>query len=220
MDTYEILFNDGDINVIIDSTNEMLNKMTNNAFTMCHGRYHAMFVVNTVERILKSLSYDLRFIELGKIAALLHDIGCITGRWNHAKKSAVLAEVFLSGSIQFLPEEINMIVQAIEDHSNGVRISSAMGAALLIADKVDFSRKRNLPSKNVDAGYQNNLEIESVEIDISEKVISINSITTKAFSIDIFKSGYTRYNMVLKASEFLGCTCRFLFNDKEEMFDQ
>ncbi len=95
MNDYEVLYHDRDINKIIDSTNEMLNKMTDGALIMCHGRYHTMFVVDTIEQILRSLSYDSRIIELGKIAALLHDIGCIAGRWNHAQKSAALTKVYL-----------------------------------------------------------------------------------------------------------------------------
>jgi len=35
-----------------------------------------------------------------------------------------------------------MIVQAIDVHSDGNDISSAVGAALLIADKADISKKR------------------------------------------------------------------------------
>jgi len=178
-----------------------------------------MFVVDTVEYILKSLSYDSRTIELGKIAALLHDIGYIAGRWNHAQKSAALAMVFLTGLDRFIPDEINAIVQAIEDHSGGMCISSAVGAALLFVDKVDFSKRRNLPSETTDAGYINNLEIENVDIYASAKAITINCITTKTFSKDIFKSGYTRYSMLRNASGFLGCSCKFQFNGIDEKFD-
>ena len=84
---YEKLCCDSNVNLLIDS----INIVQNNDLIGCHGRYHTMFVVNTVAYILQSLFYDIRTIKLGKIAALLHDIGIIAGRKNHAQKSAALA---------------------------------------------------------------------------------------------------------------------------------
>ena len=215
MDAYKNYCNDGDINKIIDTINEMHKGM----FAACHGRYHAMFVVDMAEHILKSLSYDPRIIELGKIAALMHDIGNIAGRWNHARKSAALAAVFLDGSVDFSPEEKNMIVQAIEDHSTGKNISSAVGAALLIADKVDISKRRVLPSETIDAWHKNLLEIEDVDVHVSSKAIIINYITTEAFSKNLLVSEYTKgFSLPIKAANYLGCTCHFQFNGKEYNF--
>ena len=74
-DYYQHLYNATDINMIIDNINEMFNKVKKGMFSGCHGRYHTMAVVDIAEHILKSLSYDSRTVELGKIAALLHDIG-------------------------------------------------------------------------------------------------------------------------------------------------
>ncbi len=121
MDNYERLYNSTDINMILDNINEVINKVEKGMLRGCHGRYHAMFVVDTVEYILKSLSYDSRTVEMGKIAALLHDIGNIAGRSNHACKSAALAAVFLENLEDLLSNEKDMIVQAIEDHSDGER---------------------------------------------------------------------------------------------------
>ncbi len=59
--------------MILDNVNEVLNRVEKGMLRGCHGRYHAMFVVDTVEYLLKSLSYDSKIVELGKIAALLHD---------------------------------------------------------------------------------------------------------------------------------------------------
>lgn len=103
MNSYERLYHSTDIAMILDNVNEVLNKVGKGMLRGCHGRYHAMFVVNTIEYILKSLSYDPRTVELGKIAALLHDIGNIAGRKNHARKSAALADVFLDGLEDLLP---------------------------------------------------------------------------------------------------------------------
>jgi len=206
-----------DINKIIDTINEML--LPKGMYKACHGRYHAMFVVDTVEHILQSLSYDTRTIELSKIAALLHDIGNIAGRWNHARKSAALATVLMEYPVNFLSEEKNIIIQAIEDHSDGKDISSAVGAALLIADKVDISKRRILPFETIDAWHKNLLEIEDVKLYVSNQSIIINYITTKAFSKDLLISDYAKiFDLPLKAAKYLGCTCHFRFNSEKEKF--
>lgn len=212
MNTYERLYNSTDITMILDNINEILNK-TENGIMACHGRYHAMFVVDTVEYILKSLSYDSRTIELGKIAALLHDIGNIAGRWNHARKSAVLASVFLDGLEDLLPNEKDIIVQAIADHSDGKNILSAIGAALLIADKVDASKRRRLHAETIDDWYRNICQIEDVDISVSSGAITINFITTEIFSKEVFINGYKKgFNLMTKAADYLGCTWNYQFN--------
>ena len=212
MDVYTQYSTDKDINKIIDTINEMQKGV----FSACHGRYHAMFVVDMMEHILQSLSYDLRTVELGKIAALMHDIGNIAGRWNHARKSAALAAVFLDGS-QLPPNEKDMVVQAIEDHSVGKQISSAVGAALLIADKVDISKRRVLPFEKIDDWHKNLLEIEDVCMQVSGKSILISYTTTEAFSKELLINDYAKgFKLPKKAAEYLGCTCRFQFNGKDE----
>jgi len=211
MDTYNHYRNCTDVNNIIDNINDML--LPKNMYTACHGKNHAMFVVDKVEHILKSLSYDLRIIELGKIAALLHDIGNIAGRWNHALKSAALTTVLMEYPVHLLPDEKMMIIQAVKDHSNGENISSAVGAALLIADKIDITKKRILPVKTIDTWHKNLLEIDDVSICVSDKSIIINYITTGLFSKELLISEYEKgFNLPIKAAKYLGCTCYFQFN--------
>ena len=182
----------------------------------CHGRYHTMFVVDTVEYILQSLSYDARTVELGKLAALLHDIGIIAGRKNHAQKSAALAVVFLDETARVLPKEKDIIINAIYNHSEGESISNAPGAALLIADKIDLSRKRLLPDKTHDDWHKNIMEIENVNITISGNEISIIYLTTDKFSEKIFAHEGAKYQSIpQRAAKFLNCACRFQINSEE-----
>ena len=200
--------------MIIDS----INTVHSNDFIGCHGRYHTMYVVDTVEYILLSLFYDARTIELGKIVALLHDIGTIAGRKNHAQKSAALASVLLDETTRVLPKERDFIINAIYDHSEGKNISSALGAALLIADKTDISKKRLLPDKTLDDWHKNIMEIENVDINISGKVISIYYLTTDKFSEKIFASESAKFHSIPKrAAIFLDCACHFQINDEEKM---
>jgi len=205
MNRYEKYHNCPDINKIIETINDM------QSLTGCHGRYHTMFVVSTLEYILQSLSYDARIIELGKIAALLHDIGSIAGRTNHAGKSAALASVFLDTS-DFYPTEKYMIIQAIEDHSEATNISSAIGAAVFIADKLDITKNRVLPLEEIDPWDKNLLEIEDVKIKIAGNSITIDYITTEAFSKEQLFSTYAgKIEMIVKAAAYLGCGCEVGF---------
>ena len=217
MDTYKLFCNDTDINMVLDTINEMYSKAQPNMMTACHGRYHTMFVVDMTEHILTTLEYDPRTIELGKIAALLHDIGSVAGRWNHAQKSAALARVYFDGCDNLNSDEKDIVVQAIADHSNGNNISSAVGAALIIADKADISKRRILPIDTIDAWHKNLLEIENVDVRISDKIITIDHIVIDAFCKELHKSEYTKgFIMLVKAAKYLGCECRFYINGKTE----
>ena len=175
-----------------------------------------MFVVDTAEYILQSLSYDARTVELGKIAALLHDIGIIAGRKNHAQKIAALASVLLDETARVLTKEKDIIINAIYDHSEGKSISSAPGAALLIADKIDLSRNRLLPDKTHDDWHKNIMEIENVDITISRNEITINYLTTDKFSAKIFACEGAKYHRIpQRAAIFLDCVCHFQINGEE-----
>jgi len=216
-DTYKKYFNCPDINQILDSINDML--LPKGMYAGCHGRYHAMYVVGVVENILQSLSYDIRTVELGKIAALLHDIGNIAGRWNHARKSAALASVLLDYPVDLSQEEKSMIIQAIEDHSAGNNISSAIGAAVFIADKVDITKKRIQRFENSDPFHKNLQQINDAKICASNDAITINYITSDAFSKENLLSEYIKkFEMSVKAATHLGCTYHVQFNGVEEKF--
>lgn len=217
MDTYERLYHSPDISMILDNINEVLNKGEKGMFRGCHGRYHTMFVVDTVEYLLKSLSYDSKTIELGKIAALLHDIGNIAGRNKHAQKSAALASVFLN-DIEDLPStEKDIIIQAIGDHTDGKNISSPIGAALLLADKVDVSKRRRLHFEPIDDWYSNLLQIEDVGVNAFGTEIAIGFITNETFDKELFVIGYRKYlDLITKAAKCLDCSCTYQFNGVKE----
>ena len=208
METYKMYCNNG-ILKILDSINQMWDY-----YFCCHGRYHALFVADTVEYILNALSYDARTVELGKIAGLLHDIGCIVGRHEHARMSAAIASVYLVDGLS--PGEKNTIVQAISDHSTGEEIESAIGAALLIADKIDVSKKRGLPIAPGHVWYEEVMAspvIDDVVLHISgDKCMTIDYLTHDTLVIQPDKKPY---NIILKAADYLDCTCRFYINGKE-----
>lgn len=164
---YEILKSDMELNYILDNVNCNLNHLINFANETsdiiynicCHGRHHTMFVVGLTEYILSELSYDDHTIELGKVAGLLHDIGNYYGRNDHARVSAQMCLHFVSKTNLDL-NDLKIIEQAVLDHSKGVDIKSAVGAALLIADKMT-DRDRAIPLREdlIKGGFNNESEL-------------------------------------------------------------
>jgi len=210
MTEYKKLLTHRDINKILDSINDML---PTGAHPGCHGRNHALYVVNITRHILQSLAYSTHVIEMGKIAALLHDIGNIAGRHNHAKKSAALASIFLDDITDLTPKDKTTVIQAIEDHSAGNYISSAVGAAVFIADKVDITKSRVRPIENIDPWHINIMEIEDMALHISCNTMIINFTTTEAFSKELLINEYQKkLDQTAKAAEHLGCKCHIQFN--------
>lgn len=205
---YDLLNNDKELNRIIDS----INKVNENNLLACHGRYHTTFVIKTIEALLVKLHFDENIIELGKIAGLLHDIGIIEGKKGHAHRSSEMCIHFLDKT-KLAQESKDIIIHAIEDHSNGNEINSPVGAALLFADKIDISKNRVLELGRQDRFHCNLLNIEETILTVEDKNIIINYVVNDRFSKEIlleeWKKGIT---ISIKASNYLGCNCIFQFN--------
>lgn len=169
MNNYDLLSNDKKLNNIIDS----INKVNENVLLACHGRYHTNFVIENIEKLLTKLNFGEDIIELGKIAGLLHDIGTIEGKKGHAHRSSEMCVHFLNKT-ELSQENKDIIIHAIEDHSNGNEINSPVGAALLIADKIDISKNRVLELGKQERWHSNLLNIEETYLTVENKKIIIN----------------------------------------------
>ena len=102
---------------------------------------HVSKVINDMEIIFMLLKYDEEVIEEAKIAALLHDTGCLDGRENHDEKSEAFAiDYFKRKNIKLNNE--GMIFDAIRNHSNGFDSDNVMTLAIVLADKLDMRRDR------------------------------------------------------------------------------
>lgn len=205
---YDLLNNDKELNNIIDS----INKVNEDKLLACHGRYHTTFVIKTIEKLLTELNYEENIIELGKIAGLLHDIGTIEGKKGHAQRSSEMCIKFLDKT-KLSKENKNIIIHAIEDHSNGNEINSPVGAALLLADKIDISKDRVLELGKKDRWHNNLLNIEETILTVENKNIIINYIVNDKFSKEILSEQWKKgITIPIKASNYFGCNCIFQFN--------
>lgn len=208
MNNYNLLKNDKELNNIIDS----INKVNENNLLACHGRYHTTFVINTIEKLLSILNFEEDIIELGKIAGLLHDIGTIEGKKGHAYRSSEMCIHFLDKT-NLSQENKDTIIHAIEDHSNGNEINSPIGAALLLADKIDISKNRVLELGKQDRWHSNLLNIEETILTVEGKNIIINYIVNDKFSREILSEEWKKgITIPIKASNYFGCNCIFQLN--------
>lgn len=205
---YDLLNNDKELNNIIDS----INKVNEDNLLADHGRYHTTFVIKTIEKLLTKLNYGENIIELGKIAGLLHDIGTIEGKKGHAHRSSEMCIHFLNKT-RLSQESKDIIIHAIEDHSNGNEINSPVGAALLLADKIDISKDRVLELGKQDRWHNNLLNIEETILTVEDKNIIINYVVNDKFSkkilLEEWKKGIT---IPIKASNYFGYNCIFQLN--------
>lgn len=233
---YEVLESNVKLNEILDNANYRLNELINfinkttgkNYGRGCHGRYHVMYVVKVIEHILRALSYDNHTVELGKIAGLLHDIGCTYGKHEHAWMSSNMCVEYLNMT-NLTQEDKHIIFHAIQDHSNGNNINSSIGAALLIADKIDASKNRSfyvkedLKNRGIiieeDTNKESNLcEIENIDISILNNVITFNFITNGDFSElreILLKTMDESFLIIERAAKYLNYTCVFEINNEK-----
>lgn len=135
-----------------------------------HSFAHVEKTASSVEMILSELNYDERTIELGKIAAYLHDIGNVINRVDHAQSGAVMAFRLLD-NLNMPADEICAIISAIGNHDESTaQPINAISAALIIADKTDVrrSRVRNADMMSFDIHDRVNYAVEKSELFFSE----------------------------------------------------
>ena len=141
MELHEKILNNKEYLAIVKKI-ENIRFITDGKWDWEHGIGHYMRVLGYVEKILMQLGADDRTIGLGKVAALLHDIGLSKGeKVDHAIESSKLFINFIDISV-ISEEELSILRQAIYDHSKGNDIKSLVGLALVLADKLDVTYHR------------------------------------------------------------------------------
>lgn len=186
----------------------------------CHGIYHTNHVEKMVKKILEEVGESKENIMLGVISARFHDIGCITGKKNHAYKSSIIAKKYLD-KYNFTDKEKQIILQAILDHSNGENINHCVGAALLLADKTHFSKERVISGKKfVNYFNANNMLIDKIDVSINLKNIYIDFIVDKGY--DPFSLSFWPKSVEIpqKVANFFNRQCIFFINHKVVDFNK
>lgn len=192
---------------MIEGANEVMRAM---GYTE-HGLRHVEVVSGITAYIMERLELPARQIELGRIAAYLHDIGNIVNRVNHPLHGAVIAFNLLD-EMGMEVTEMAPILGAVGNHegeSGGVPVSP-MAAALIIADKSDvhFTRVQNPVIESFDIHDRVNFAVQKsrVEMNTERRVIelTLQIDTQHATVMEYFEIFLSRMVMCRTAAETLG----------------
>lgn len=214
MITYKDVKNNEEVQVYIKQADQALKVigLTEHSFA------HTGIVAANTEMILKTLNYDSRTIELGKIAALLHDIGNVINRANHAHHGALIAHHILD-KMGMSPEETAQIVLAIGYHDEGsAHPITPINSALIIADKCDVraTRVRDFNQTSWDIHDRVNFAVKKANLQVcpDEDCIKLDlTIDTDIISIsEYFEIFLGRMNLVRDASAFFGFKFKLSMN--------
>lgn len=189
-----------------------------------HSFAHVEKVASTVHMILSELNYPERDVELGQIAAYLHDIGNVINRVDHAQSGAVMAFRLLD-NLNMPPEEICAIISAIGNHDeHTAQPLNAITAALIIGDKTDVRRSRVRNIENIDFSDIHdrvNFAVTDSKIFLSEdkKTLILElELDTKISSVmEYFEIFMERMLLCKRSAEVLGVKFRMRVNNTEVM---
>ncbi len=212
--TYKYIKQNPDIMEYIRRSDKTLESM---GYTE-HSFSHVERVASTSAMILETLGYDERTVELVKIASMMHDIGNVINRIDHAQSGAVMAFRLLD-NLSMPADEICSIISAIGNHDEGTgQPLDPISAAMIIGDKTDVrrSRVRNTDLLTFDIHDRVNYAVELSKVNFNEDKSSIIlelQIDTKISSImEYFEIFMNRMLLCRRASEFLGVRFEMIVN--------
>lgn len=205
MNNYEIILNTPSYIEITKKIGE-LKFITDGKWDWEHGLEHYKRVAFYIKTILEQLHASKRMVELGMVAALLHDIGLLESgkdKIDHALKSSQMFREFLIGT-DIKGEEMELLEDAIKDHSNGNHMTSLLGAALVLADKLDVTYHRTIHSSIQDEMNKEVQKIKKVDVVITEDELIVLYETTESLNFEILRGWKKAFTIPEKVSNYLG----------------
>ena len=184
-----------------------------------HGPRHLGYVSRTASGILKSLGYSEREVELAAIAGWVHDVGNSVNRHDHGPNGAILLFPLLR-EIGMDIEDVMIIITAVGNHEEqSGTVSSAVSAALAIADKSDAHKSRVRNGRpdvgDIHDGVNFSIQENSVTVDRKHKIIRQELKMDESSSVLEYLSIYLpRILMCEQAAEFLGQHFELFINDR------
>ena len=174
-----------------------------------HGPHHLSFVSRTASGILTSLGYSAREVELAAIAGWVHDVGNSINRHDHGPNGAVLLFPILKDMGMEMNDVLEIITAVGNHEEQSGTVSSAVSAALVIADKSDAhkSRVRHGKPDLTDVHDRVNFSIQEnhVSVDKPNKIIRQSLVMDASSSVLEYLSIYlARIIMSEKAASYLG----------------
>lgn len=183
-----------------------------------HSFAHVEKVAHTAGTLLAELGYDERTAELARIAGMMHDIGNIINRIDHAQSGAVMAFRLLD-NMNMPASEISQIISAIGNHDESTgQPLNPISAALIIADKTDVrrSRVRNTDLITFDIHDRVNYAVEHSEVHLNADKTAIVlelTIDPKISSVaEYFEIFLQRMLLCKKSAQFLKLKFELMIN--------
>ena len=211
MITYEQIKQNDAIRTYIQKADESLAAL---GYTE-HSFAHVTKVAENVKYILETLGYSQHEVELGMIAAYLHDIGNLVNRSEHSQSGAVMAFRILD-RMDLPAEDIATVVTAIGNHDEGTGVPvNSIAAALILADKSDVrrSRVRNQDKKTFDIHDRVNYSVEKSILKINQEH-SLIKLKLSGSVMDYFEIFLERMILCRKAAEKLGLQFKLMINEQ------
>ena len=190
-----------------------------------HGRRHRLVVARRTAQILREWKMDKADVELGKISAHLHDVGCSISRHNHAQNGALIVyDLLTKRGMDFL--SATKVSNAVGNHDEQVGIAcNPNSAALIFADKSDVHfmsvRKTKLTEKKGLIDYSDihdrvNFAVidNSLVFDHQEKTIILNFDLNQQVStpMEYFEIFLNRMKMCKNATKSVGWKFKLVIN--------
>lgn len=179
-----------------------------------HGLGHYQRVANYVKKILTQLGETDRTIEIGMVSALLHDIGLSKGdKVDHALESSRIFKKYIDED-DFSDSELDILEQAIKDHSKGNNINTLVGASLVLADKLDVTFHRTINSSIQDKINKEIQKVKNVDIEINDNELIVKYSTVNDFDKMVLKEWNKTVLIPLKVAKYLNKNYIFKINDQ------
>ncbi len=215
MNMYEIILNNSKYLELVNKI-EKMKFITDGKWDWEHGLGHYKRVSNYVKKILTQLNVDQRTIELGLVAALLHDIGLSESgpeKCDHAIKSSEMFRDFLIGT-NITREEEKILEHAIRDHSKGNDIKNKIDLALVLADKLDVTYHRVQNSSIKDTINKEFQKIKNVDIEINTEDLILKYTVDGTLDLNIIREWEKAITIPKKIANYLNKNYIFMINNE------
>ena len=183
-----------------------------------HSFAHVELVAQNAGMILTELGYDERTVELARIAGMLHDIGNVINRIDHAQSGAVMAFRLLD-NMSMPAAEICSVISAIGNHDESTaQPVDEISAALIIADKTDVrrSRVRNNDFLTFDIHDRVNFAVKKSSLYFNENktaiILDLEIDTEISPVIEYFEIFLNRMLLCKRACSYLGLQFKMIVN--------
>ena len=182
-----------------------------------HNLEHVLNVAQLVESLLNQLDYEESFIEEAKIAAILHDIGAIKGKKNHALRSYNFAKKYITDN-NIILENKDLVLDAIKIHSDGFDSDNIIALTLILSDKLDIKHTRVAKEGYNIKGMKELQYIKDISVDIHNKNLKIQFICDEKINKNELEEFYfiiKVFKAIISFSRKMNLNPQILFNNDE-----